>query len=118
MSKINIKIKRVYDHPTKDDGMRILVDRLWPRGLSKKEAKVYLWLKNIAPSNELRKWFSHDVAKWQEFQKRYANELKNNKENLDKLKQLVKEEATITLLFAATDIEHNNAVVLKRILTQ
>ena len=75
---MKIKIKRVYEEPAQDDGMRILVDRLWPRGLTKQKAKIDLWLKDIAPSTELRKWFDHDPEKWEEFRKRYNEELKKN----------------------------------------
>ena len=110
-----IQIKRIYDEPDKRDGLRVLVDRLWPRGLSKDRAKVDLWLKDMAPSDELRKWFSHDPVKWPEFRKRYKEELKG-KQGL--VEQLVGEEkkGKVTLLFAAKDTEHNNAVVLMEIL--
>jgi len=106
-----IKIKRVYENSSKDDGERILVDRLWPRGVSKEKAKIDLWVKEIAPSDELRKWFSHDPLKWVEFKKRYENELKANPE-VQKLVSISKKE-NLTLLYAAKDEEHNNAVVLK-----
>ncbi len=108
-----IKIKRIYDRAIKEDGYRILIDRLWPRGLSKNKAKVNLWLRDIAPSDKLRKWFSHDVKKWLEFQKRYKKELKSRKELIDKIKDVEKRNKTITLLFSAKDISHNNAVVLR-----
>ena len=81
---MNIKIKRVYEPPDKEDGQRILIDRLWPRGLTKEKAKVDEWLKELAPSTELRKWFNHDPEKWKEFQKRYHQELKENKDYNDK----------------------------------
>lgn len=116
MSKFNIKLKRVYEKPEKSDGFRILIDRLWPRGLSKEKAKINLWLKDIAPSNDLRKWFGHDPAKWSEFQKRYRKELQTNREAIKQLKQIIKKEKTITLLFSASDKEHNNAVALTKIL--
>ena len=85
-----IKIKRVYDSPAKDDGFRILVDRLWPRGMTKEKAEVDLWLKEIAPSNELRQWFAHDPKKWPEFARKYEAELKNKRELLAKIKQMEK----------------------------
>jgi uncharacterized protein YeaO (DUF488 family) len=111
-----IKIKRVYDSPAKDDDFRILVDRLWPRGLTKEKAKVDLWLKEIAPSNDLRNWFAHDPKKWQEFKSKYRAELKNKPEMLAKIKQMEKEKGTVTFLYSAKDEEHNNAVALKVIL--
>ena len=112
---MNIRIKRVYEEPDKEDGMRILVDRLWPRGLTKEKAKVDLWLKEVAPSTELRKWFAHDAAKWTEFQTRYREELKRNKEQLSLLKQEVAK-GTVTLLYGARDQEHNEAVILQNLL--
>ncbi|HEU5247972.1 MAG TPA: DUF488 domain-containing protein [Candidatus Udaeobacter sp.] len=109
---MGIQIKRVYDKPAKADGWRVLVDRLWPRGLTKKEAQIDNWLKDIAPSTALRKWFGHDPARWKEFKKRYAKELSNQG---DRVEQLAREarKRTVTLLFGAKDIEHNNAVALK-----
>ncbi|MDI6847731.1 MAG: DUF488 family protein [Candidatus Bathyarchaeia archaeon] len=95
-----IKIKRVYDAPSKEDGYRILVDRLWPRGLSKEKAKVDLWLKEIAPSNELRKKFCHNSAKREEFKEKYAEELKSKGDLLRKIKQIEEEKGTATLLYA------------------
>ena len=111
-----IRIKRVYDSPAKEDGFRILVDRLWPRGLTKEKAKVDLWLKEVAPSNELRQWFAHDPNKWQEFKIKYASELKHKRELLTKIKQIEKERGTVTLLYSAKETEHNNAVALSTIL--
>jgi uncharacterized protein YeaO (DUF488 family) len=111
-----IKIKRVYDSPAKDDGFRILVDRLWPRGMTKEKAKVDLWLKEVAPSNDLRQWFAYDPKKWQEFQSRYKAELKDKPELLAKIKQMEKEKRTVTLLYSTKEIEHNNAVALRAIL--
>jgi uncharacterized protein YeaO (DUF488 family) len=110
-----VRIKRVYFEPNEDDGMRILVDRLWPRGLTKEKASVDLWLKEIAPSNELRKWFAHDPGKWEEFQTRYLAELKVNGEPLARLKQEAAK-GPVTLLYGAKDEEHNEAVVLLKIL--
>lgn len=112
----NVVIKRVYDPPEKSDGFRILVDRLWPRGLKKEDAKADVWLKAIAPSSELRKWFNHDAEKWNEFIKKYKEELKQSPA-IDELKSLVKQHATVTLLYAAHDAQHNNAEALRRFLT-
>jgi uncharacterized protein YeaO (DUF488 family) len=108
-----IKIKRAYVAPEKDDGTRILVDRLWPRGLTKRKAKIDLWLKDLAPSAELRKWFGHDPGKWKEFQVRYAAELKSKKAQLEILKQKAAE-GPVTLIYGAKDELHNEAVVLQR----
>ena len=112
---MNIRVKRVYEEPDKEDGTRILVDRLWPRGLTKEKAKVDLWLKDVAPSTELRKWFAHDAAKWAEFQRRYHEELKRNKEQLLLLKQEATK-GTTTLVYAARDQLHNEAVILQNLL--
>lgn len=115
----NIKIKRIYEPATISDGYRILIDRLWPRGLSKEKAKINLWLKEIAPSNELRKWFNHEPAKWKEFQKRYKDELLHDKEAkivMEEFKKLINKKRMITLLFSASDEEHNNAVAFQQIL--
>jgi uncharacterized protein YeaO (DUF488 family) len=105
------KIKRVYEKPAKEDGFRILADRLWPRGLTKEKASVDLWLKEIAPTTELRKWFSHDPEKWNEFKKKYVAELKKNKETVSILKEKIKE-GTVTILYGARDEEHNEALVI------
>jgi uncharacterized protein YeaO (DUF488 family) len=107
-----IKIKRIYDAPTSDDGIRILVDRLWPRGLSKEKAKVELWLKEIAPSNELRKWYSHDPKKWAEFRKRYFDDLDTKRELVNQIVQKTKER-DVTLLYSSKEEKINNAVALK-----
>ena len=112
---MKVQIKRVYEEPHQSDGTRILVDRLWPRGLKKENAKVDLWLKEIAPSNELRKWFGHDPKRWTEFQARYKDELKSDAEPLKVLKKEAAK-GTVTLLFGAHDEEHNQAVVLEKIL--
>lgn len=109
-----IKLKRIYDAPSADDGYRVLVDRLWPRGIKKENAHIDLWLKDVAPSNEIRKWFGHDPSKWEEFKQRYAKEI--DADALAQLRQLAVENPTLTLLFAAKDEEHNNAVVLKSLL--
>ena len=111
----NIRIKRAYEEPDGEDGTRILVDRLWPRGLTKEKAKVDLWLKDVAPSTELRKWFAHDPAKWAEFRSRYLGELKGNKEQLSLLRQEAAKGA-VTLVYGAKDQQHNEAVILQRLL--
>jgi uncharacterized protein YeaO (DUF488 family) len=113
---MNIRIKRVYEEPNGEDGTRILVDRLWPRGLTKEKAKVDLWLKDIAPSTELRKWFAHDPAKWAEFRSRYREELKRNKKQVSLLKQEAAK-GTVTLVYGANDQQHNEAVILQSLLT-
>jgi uncharacterized protein YeaO (DUF488 family) len=110
-----IKTKRVYEPASNDDGRRILVDRLWPRGIKKETAKIDEWMMDIAPSNDLRKWFAHDPAKWSEFKERYTNELKNKRELVEKLKAEIKK-GTVTFLFAAKDAGHNNAVALKELI--
>ncbi|CBL46334.1 Conserved hypothetical protein [gamma proteobacterium HdN1] len=107
-------VKRAYEAPEKTDGERILVDRLWPRGLKKENADIDLWLKDVAPSTELRKWFGHDPEKWAEFQKRYKAELKGNTA-LDELREH-SHKGHITLVFSAHDEEHNNAIVLQQLL--
>lgn len=109
---MKIKIKRVYEQPSKDDGRRILVDRLWPRGLSKEKAGVDLWLKEIAPSTELRNWFGHDPGRWEGFKERYLVELKGNKEQTRLLKQEL-DKGIVTLVYATKDEEHNQAVVIQ-----
>jgi len=108
-----IRIKRIYEEAAGDDGLRVLVDRLWPRGVSKAEAKIDRWEKEIAPSTELRHWFGHDPTKWEEFLERYRAELEGKEEVLARLRQ-ESNEGTVTLLYAAKDEEHNNAVALKR----
>lgn len=110
-----IQLKRAYEEPDTADGERILVDRLWPRGLTKQEARIDLWLKEIAPSTELRKWFGHDPSKWKRFRGRYETELRHN-DDLIKLLRGKAKESTITLIYAARDEEHNEAVVLKQFL--
>ncbi len=107
----DIRVKRVYDPPDAQDGARVLVDRLWPRGARKDEAKLTLWLKDIAPSDELRRWFGHDPARFSEFSRRYRAELAANKDAVSRIEDLVKA-GPVTLLYAAHDEEHNNARVL------
>ncbi len=110
-----IKLKRAYEQPSADDGFRVLVERLWPRGLTKDRAKIDLWLKDVAPSADLRKWFGHDVEKWKEFKSRYRKELAKNKEPVDQLRKLAKQ-GPLTFVYAARDEEHNSAIVLKEFL--
>lgn len=112
---MNIKVRRIYDESKKTDGFRILVDRLWPRGIKKNEANIDLWLKDIAPSDSLRKWFNHDPEKWITFQKRYAKELSDKQESIDIILKEAKKK-TVTLLFGTKETEHNNAVALLNIL--
>ena len=107
-----IQTKRVYEEPAKGDGFRILVDRLWPRGLTKEKAHVDLWMKEIAPSDELRKWFHHEEHNWGEFAKRYKTELAKKTALLNELRKLTKEHGTVTLLFGSKDEKQNQAVVL------
>jgi len=116
-----IKIKRIYNNPTEYDSnsFRILIDRLWPRGLSKDKVNIDLWLKDIAPSSSLRKWFSHDENKWHEFKTLYFKELEeNNGESLHKILDKAAEERSITLLYGAKNEKFNNAVALKEYLEQ
>ena len=109
-----IRLKRAYDGAANSDGPRLLVDRVWPRGVSKEDANISHWLKELAPSTDLRKWFDHDPDKWSEFQKRYLKEPKNNEsDDVKQLKQCLSEHKRITLVFAAKDTEHNNAVALQ-----
>ncbi len=112
MKKERIQVKRVYDKPSDSDGYRVLVDRLWPRGIRKADLKHDLWLKDVSPSSELRKWFNHDPDQWGEFKKRYHAELKKEKDAVAQLLDIASRE-TLTLLFAAKDEEHNQAVVLR-----
>ena len=108
----NVRIKRVYEPAGKDDGARVLVDRIWPRGITKTHAALDLWLKDIAPTTELRKWFGHDPSRWEEFQTRYREELERNSANVAQLRDLATAGA-ITLLYGAHDAEHNQAVALR-----
>jgi len=107
-----IQIKRVYDLPTKEDGPRFLVERLWPRGMKKEALHMDAWCKNLAPSDELRRWFSHDPAKWKEFQRRYWAELADHPEACQSLLDTAKK-GNVTLLYSAHDTEHNSAILLK-----
>jgi uncharacterized protein YeaO (DUF488 family) len=110
-----VKIKRVYDSESPADGKRILVDRLWPRRIRKEEIKIDEWLKDIAPSDELRRWFAHDPAKWEEFKRRYFQELNDKKKLIEELKNQAAGR-TITFLFSAKDTEHNNAIALRELI--
>jgi len=109
---VMIKIKRIYDHPSKDDGKRILIDRLWPRGLKKEDAQIDEWIKDIAPSNQLRKWFNHDPKKWDEFKSRFFTELRGNREMVEGIINAARK-GTVTLLFGSKEERFNNAVALK-----
>lgn len=113
---MDIKLKRVYDLADSNDGFRILVDRLWPRGLSKEKAKIDLWLKSIAPSNDLRKWYDHDPDKWLEFKKRYFTELGSNNDAVNELLSYTKRDC-VSFLYASKEQEYNNATALKEYIT-
>lgn len=108
-----IQLKRVYENFDNTDGFRILVDRLWPRGIKKENAHIDLWLKEIAPTTALRTWYNHEVGKWDEFQQRYVAELNANKPVLQELLEAIQQHKKITLLYGAKDTQHNQAVVLK-----
>ena len=109
---MRIRLKRVYDEPHRDDGHRVLVDRMWPRGLSKEKAAVDTWMKEIAPSAGLRKWFGHRSERWEDFRTAYLKELEAHRETLNRLAKQARA-GTITLVFAAKNEEHNNAVVIR-----
>ncbi|HEY3522042.1 MAG TPA: DUF488 family protein [Rhodanobacteraceae bacterium] len=111
---MELKLKRATEPPAKSDGTRVLVDRLWPRGISKEELKPDAWLKEIAPSDALRKWFGHEPAKWDGFRERYAKELDANPEAVKALQDVLREHDIVTLVFDARDVEHNNAVALQQ----
>ena len=111
----NVRLKRAYEPPRRKDGLRILVDRLWPRGVSKAEAEIDEWLKDLAPSTALRKWFGHDPARWDEFQRRYAKEIHGHPNLLAELRKLARE-GPVTLVYSAHDELHNDAVVLRDVL--
>ena len=112
-----IRIKRVYSEPSPRDGMRILVDRIWPRGITKERARIVDWRKDLAPTTSLRKWFAHDSTKWNSFRRRYRTELKRSMEELQKLACLSGKQ-TITLVYSAADEKHNQAVVLKELIDE
>ncbi|MGA2068240.1 MAG: DUF488 domain-containing protein [Thermoguttaceae bacterium] len=110
-----IRLKRAYEKPARQDGLRVLVERLWPRGVTRQQAAVDLWLRDVAPSTELRKWFAHDPLKWPAFRKRYRAELRQKSDLLAELKGRCRE-GPVTFVYAARDQEHNGAVVLKELL--
>lgn len=112
---MDIRLKRAYEDAARSDGPRVLVDRIWPRGVAKEDADIDHWLKGLSPSTELRQWFDHDPAKWSAFCERYREELETEdaQEDVDQLKKLLEEHKRITLVFAAKDTEHNNAVALR-----
>ena len=112
VARMNIHLKRVYEVPSQDDGMRILIDRLWPRGLTKEKAHIDLWLKEVAPSTELRKWFNHDPEKWPEFKRRYLEELRRQPEALEHLIEAIGTRRA-TLLFGSKEERFNDAVALQ-----
>ncbi len=112
---VEIWLKRAYEKPALDDGLRVLVERLWPRGLSKEHAAIGLWIKDVAPSPELRKWFHHDPARWNEFQRRYRAELRKNEQAVEELRQRCGA-GRVTFVYASRDEQHNGAIVLKAFL--
>ena len=112
---MQISTKRAYEKPGKQDGMRVLVDRIWPRGIGKDEAHIDRWLKDVAPTNELRKWFNHEPQKWKEFKNKYFQELEGKSEALEELLEMV-HGGRITLVYGAKDQQHNNAIALKEYL--
>jgi uncharacterized protein YeaO (DUF488 family) len=111
-----IRTKRIYEPPANNDGCRVLMDRIWPRGMSKQRVEIARWLKDAAPSTTLREWFGHDPKKWRTFVVRYRAELRQRPSALRTLRRLVRQHDTVTLLYAARDVQHNNAVALQRIL--
>lgn len=111
----HIKLKRAYEPPASDDGIRVLIDRLWPRGVKKADVAIDEWMKEIAPSTELRKWFGHDPKRWPEFRRRYKSEVRQHAEQFSRLRNLA-QHGRITLVFSAHDEAHNDAVVLKDLL--
>ena len=111
----NVKLKRAYEPPAADDGTRILIDRLWPRGITKERAAIDQWMKGISPSAELRKWFGHAPARWDEFRRRYAKEVHQHAELLDQLRLLARE-GPITLVYSARDEKHNDAIELRELI--
>lgn len=112
-----IWLRRAYDAPTRNDGRRVLVDRVWPRGVSRPDAQIDHWCREVAPSDELRRWFGHDVGRWEEFQRRYRRELRDHVEQLDELTAWARG-GRVTLVYGAKDREHNNAVVLRDVIEE
>jgi uncharacterized protein YeaO (DUF488 family) len=115
ISAESIRLKRAYESPSAEDGRRVLVDRLWPRGVKKADATIDHWVKDLSPSTELRKWFGHDPARWQEFRRRYTVELRQRTDGLDRLRDLARR-GPITLVYGARDEMHNGAILLRDIL--
>jgi uncharacterized protein YeaO (DUF488 family) len=115
-AKPDIRLKRAYDPPSSEDGRRILVDRLWPRGVRKANAAIDRWLREVAPSTELRRWFDHDPTRWEEFRRRYRSELSAHPELLNELRTMARE-GPVTLVYASRDQDHNDAVVLREVLS-
>ncbi len=112
---MTIKLKRAYEKPEESDGLRILVERLWPRGISKEDAKLDLWMKDVAPSNELRKWYNHDHEKWAEFKKRYFEELNGEKDAVEELRKAVRGK-DVTFVYGSREEKYNSAAALKEYL--
>jgi uncharacterized protein YeaO (DUF488 family) len=118
ISDIMIKIKKAHQSPAGRDGCRIMVDRVWPRGVSKQRLKMDVWIKDVAPTHELRRWLTQNSQKWDEFQSKYREELKDKTEFINHILDLEKEKGTVTLIYTAGNAEHNNAVVLKEVLEE
>jgi uncharacterized protein YeaO (DUF488 family) len=114
---MTIRLKRAYEQPAPEDGTRVLVERLWPRGLSKERAAVDLWLKEISPSPDLRRWFAHDPARWAEFRRRYRDELCDRPDQLERLRRLARS-GPVTFVYAARDTEHNSAALLREVVEE
>jgi len=114
---MNVQLKRAYETPSASDGYRVLIDRIWPRGISREEARLQEWARELAPSTELRKWFGHDPARFKEFRRRYSHELHAQEPKVQELRRRARE-GTLTLVYGARDTEHNDAVVLAQILRQ
>lgn len=112
---LDVRLKRAYEPPSREDGVRVLVDRLWPRGLRKADAAIDRWLKEVAPSTELRRWFGHEPSRWSEFRRRYRTELSHNAALVDELREMARN-GPVTLIYAARDERHNEAVVLRDVL--
>lgn len=116
-AKLDIRLKRAYLPPSREDGVRVLVDRLWPRGVRKADAAIDRWAKEVAPSTELRRWFGHDASRWEEFRHRYRAELSRNTALVDELRSIA-QKGRLTLVYAARDELHNEAVMLRGVLTR
>ena len=116
-TQLDIRVKRAYEHASKLDGTRVLIDRLWPRGVNKAQAAIDHWFRDLAPSTELRKWFGHDRARWDEFRRRYTAELMQHREQLDELLRIASQ-GPLTLIYGARDEQHNDAVVLQDVLVR